>query len=145
MPTQVTSGKITGGMTICRTNHDVINIEIQCSESLAHFLQIELTLEQFAMLVTGCHQDKIPMTVRGLDKVGKTRIHEVREVFCDYQDYGISAHDIDALERWIDYHCREEGWTINSNLRSQKSVIHVDGGVKLNYSVRKWIDKEDSK
>lgn len=134
---------INGQMQITRCNHNKIHIEVQCSESLAHFLAIELTTDQFAMLVTGCHQSDIKMEVRGLDKVGKRRIREDRQVVCDHVDYGINSYDSDALERWIEYHCREHGWTINSSLRSQKSIILVDGGVQLNYSVCKWVDIEE--
>ena len=136
---------INGQMQITRNNRNKIHIEVQCSDSLANFLAIELTTDEFAMLVTGCHQSDIKMQVRDLEKVGKKRVREVRQVFCDNKDYGISAYDRDALEKWIEYHCREEGWEISSGLRSQKSIVTVDGGVQLNYSVCKWIDIEESK
>lgn len=140
MSTQV----INGELQITRCNRNKIHIEVQCSDSLAHFLAIELTTDQFAMLITGCHQSDIKMQVRGLDKVGKKRVREIRQVVCDNVDYGINSYDTDALERWIQYHCREDGWTINSSLRSQKSIKQVDGGVELNYSVCKWVDREES-
>lgn len=137
------STEIKGEMTIARNNQNKISIEVQCSTSGARFLNIELNLEQFALLVTGCHQSDIKMQVSGLDKIGKKRIHELRQVVCDHVDYGINSYDRDALERWIEYHCREHGWTINSSLRSQKSIIPVDGCVQLNYSVCKWVDIEE--
>lgn len=131
---------INGEMQITRSNHNKIHIEVQCSDSLAHFLAIELTTDQFAMLVTGCHQSDIKMEVRGLDKVGKVRVRETRQVVCP-----IKSYDRDLLEKWIVDNCKEDGWFISQGLRSQKSIKSVDNGTLLNYSVCKWIDKEESK
>lgn len=131
---------INGEMQITRSNHNKIHIEVQCSDSLAHFLAIELTTDQFAMLVTGCHQSDIKMEVRGLDKVGKVRVRETRQVVCP-----IKSYDRDLLEQWIVDNCKEDGWLISPGLRSQKSIKSVDNGTLLNYSVCKWIDKEESK
>lgn len=131
---------INGEMQITRCNHNKIHIEVQCSDSLAHFLAIELTTDQFAMLVTGCHQSDIKMEVRGLDKVGKVRVRETRQALCP-----IKSYDRDLLEQWIVDNCKEDGWIISQGLRSQNSIKSVDNGTLLNYSVCKWIDKEDSK
>lgn len=129
---------INGEMQITRSNHNKIHIEVQCSDSLAHFLAIELTTDQFAMLVTGCHQSDIKMEVRGLDKVGKTRVRETRQVFCPSKTY-----DRDVLEKWIVDHCQEDGWVLSPGLRSQHSMKSVDNGTLLNYSVCKWVDREE--
>lgn len=128
---------INGEMQITRCNHNKIHIEVQCSESLAHFLAIELTTDEFAMLVTGCHQSDIKMEVRGLDKVGKRRIREERQVKCPLKTW-----DRDALSKWIDEHCQEDGWLVSNYLDSQKSIKSVDDGTLLNYSVCKWVDVE---
>lgn len=129
---------INGQMQITRCNHNKIHIEVQCSESLAHFLAIELTTDEFAMLVTGCHQSDIKMEVRGLDKVGKRRIREDRQVLCPLKNLYR-----DDLSKWLDEHCQEEGWILSTYLGSQTSVKQVDNGQLLNYSVCKWVDIED--
>lgn len=129
---------INGEMQITRCNRNKIHIEVQCSESLAHFLAIELTTDEFAMLVTGCHQSNIKMQVRGLDKVGKRRILQRRQVKCP-----LSTYDKEALSKWIDDNCQEEGWFVNNYLGSQSSVKRVDDGTLLNYSVHKWIEIEE--
>lgn len=131
---------IKGEMQITRCNHNKIHIEVQCSESLAHFLAIELTTDEFAMLVTGCHQSDIKMEVRGLDKVGKTRVLEKRQVICPLKSY-----DKDELGAWLTENCQEEGWLLSTYLGSQSSTKSVDNGTLLNYSVCKWIDNENSK
>lgn len=129
---------INGQMQITRNNHNKIHIEVQCSESLAHFLDIELTTDEFAMLVTGCHQSDIKMKVRGLDKVGKRRIREDRQVKCP-----LTTYNRDALSKWIDDHCQEDGWLVSNYLGSQSSIKSVDDGTLLNYSVCKWVDIEE--
>lgn len=131
---------IKGNMLISRDNRNKISIQVQCQSSLAGFLEIELTTDQFAMLVTGCHQSDIPMTVRGLDVVGKTRVLEKRQVLCPLKTYAK-----DELSKWLTLNCQEDGWKINAYLGSQSSTKHVDNGVLLNYSICKWVDEEDSK
>lgn len=128
---------INGEMQITRCNRNKIHIEVQCSDSLAHFLAIELTPDQFAMLVTGCHQSNIKMEVRGLDKVGKLRVRETRQVLCP-----LTTWDREKLSEWLEEHCQEEGYVLNSPLGSQTSTKSVDGGTLLNYSICKWVDKE---
>lgn len=130
---------INGQIQITRCNHNKIHIEVQCSESLAHFLAIELTTDEFAMLVTGCHQSDIKMEVRGLDKVGKKRVREERQVLCPHKNLYR-----DDLSKWLSDNCQEEGWVLNTYLGSQTSVKSVDNGQLLNYSVCKWVDREES-
>lgn len=131
---------INGNMTISRNNHNTINIEIGCEDSITRFLTIELTTDQFAMLVTGCHQHDIKMNVSNLDKVGKTRVREGRQVL-----YPETSHDRDFLEKWLIDYCQEPGWSLNSSLRSQSSTKYLENGTLLDYSVCKWVDKEESK
>lgn len=134
---------IKGAMSITRSNHDKINIRAECSTSHTHFIDIELSLEEFAFLVTGCHMDNLKMEVNNLERVGKTRVREERQVLLDYNDYRISQFDKEAMSRWLAYHCREEGYIVNTYLGSQGSVKYVDNGALLNYSVMKFVDGDN--
>lgn len=124
-------------MSITRSNHDKVNIEIQCGTSLAHFVNVELTLEQFAFLITGRHQSDLKMQVNNLDCVGKQRIREDRQVLCPHKSYYR-----DKLTEWLKENCQGDGYILNTYLGSQTSVKHVDNGVLLNYSVMKFVDVE---
>lgn len=129
---------IVGEMSCCRDNHGKIHIEIQCSSSGVHFVDILLEAEQFAMLVTGAHISDIPLKVNGLDRVGKTKIRESRQVLLPLETYSR-----DEQEKWLVDNCQEEGWILNPYLRSQSSQVRIDGTNYLNYSVYKYIDTED--
>lgn len=129
---------IVGEMSCCRNNKGEIHIEIQCSSSGAHFVDVILKPEQFAMFITGAHISGIPVTVNKLDIVGKTKIRESRQVL-----FPMDTHNRDDREKWLVENCQEEGWILNKYLGSQSSQVMIDGKRYLNYSVYKYIDTEE--
>ena len=126
---------ITGEMSCSRNNHNKINIRVQCSESGANFLSIELTAEEFGKLITGLHMPDLTMEVNHLSRVGKRHVREDRSV-----EYPYVHRTRNEMEVWLMLNCRESGWTLNSTLNSQSSVEYVDGKTILNYSVFKFVD-----
>jgi hypothetical protein len=120
---------------ITRSSDGNYYIRIGCETSRISFCELKLTGEQFAEAVTGLHSCDIPATVKGLNRVGKERVRATRQVMCPLKTY-----DRDELGKWLDEHCQEEGWLIDTYLGSQNSTKSVDDGTLLNYSVFKYID-----
>jgi hypothetical protein len=129
--------RINGHITISRPNYGdgrkAISIQIEDNASHAHFLVIEMTLEDFALALTGVGH--IPMTaeVRALEVIGKRRITEPRTIECPLDTY-----KTEELREWLKQNAQEDGWIVNTYLGSQSSVKHHDNGCTLNYSVTRY-------
>lgn len=132
----MSSKVIVAGIHCSRTSRNQIHIEFKCDSSNVSFLDIQLSPEQFAMLITGAYLSEIPVTVSHLDRVGMTKVHEKRNVVFT----GARNYDRDEQEQFIKDNCQEEGWIVNATLRSQTSVGYKDGKTILNYSVYKFVD-----
>lgn len=127
--------KLLGEICITRSNNGAYYIRIEDSASSRQFVELTLTAKQFAEAVTGLYTSDVEMEVQHLDKVGKQRIRQERQVLCPLEDY-----KTEVLSQWLIDHCQEEGWTLDTYLGSQKSVKSVDGGKLLNYAVIKYVD-----
>lgn len=127
-----------GSVTISRNSNDEVNLRIHDGASGIEFVDIQLTLENYAMLITGLSRVEATGEVRGLDKVGKTRVIEKRSVVCP-----IGGYDKKVFQQWMIDNCQEEGWELDSYLGSQSSMALNDKGERvLNYSVTKYVGVE---
>ncbi len=126
--------KILVSMGLSRTNRDEIYIYIKDEQSRTTFLEMDLSLEVFAKLVTGLHQSDIPVTVRGLEYVGKSKISENRKVI-----YPGSKYDSkEIIKEWLVTNCQEDGWILDDYLGSQGSIQLIDDQRWVNYRVYKY-------
>lgn len=125
---------IKASVSCARSSNGLIYLTIECEKSHAKFAEIVFTPNQFANVITNLHTSDIDVKVNHLDRVGKTRILEPRQVRSPIQSYSREKN-----EQWLREHCQEEGWLLNSYLGSQKSIQMVDGVTLLNYSVYKYI------
>lgn len=128
---------IQGEMYVGRTNQGMIHIEIKDEASHVKFLDMEITPEQFTMLITSAVQSNVPMTVRDLHMVGMYRVREPRQIVCPLERF--SKED---YEQWLVENAQEEGWILDSSLRSQSSIRRVGNEAILSYSVHKYVDNE---
>ncbi len=125
-----------GAVSISRDSRDNVNIRIHDNASGIEFVDIQMTLENYAMLITGLSRVDATGEVRGLDKVGKQRITEARSTVCP-----IKGYDKKVFQQWLIDNCQEEGWELNSYLGSQSSMgLDKDGERVLNYSVTKYVE-----
>jgi hypothetical protein len=120
---------------ITRSSNGKYYIRIGCETSHTNFCELELTGEQFAEAITGLYSSDIKGSIKGLDRVGKTRVREARSVVCSLKTW-----DRDVLQQWLLENCQEEGWLIDAYLGSQTSIKTVEDGTQLNYSVFKYIE-----
>jgi len=126
-----------GLITITRNSNDEVNIRLKDSASRTEFVDVSLSLRDYALLLTGLSHVEVAGEVRGLDKVGKTRVTERRSITCP-----IESHDKKALTQWLIDNCQEDGWQLDSYLGSQGSVVYKDGVTVLNYSVTKYVEED---
>lgn len=128
-------------LSISRNNHDKVVIRIEDVGSRIEFVQVELSLEQYAQAITGLNGVEGAMTVRHLEYVGTQRIVEQRQA--KYTG-AIERPTTKDLRRWLQDHCVEPGWTLNDGLNDQRSVQKTaDGdGILINYQVIKFVEVE---
>lgn len=131
MSTQV----IKGQMQISRNSDNMINIQVKDQASSVKMLDIKLTLEEYAMLVTGCSQSDLYMEVKDLDLVGKYKVREARQIIYRGHERGKLE-----LQQWLIENAQEEGWIVDPYLGSQSSVRYVGKEAILSYSVHKYTD-----
>lgn len=121
---------------ITRSSDGFYYIRIGCDTSHTQFCELKLNGAEFAEAVTGLHTSGVHATVNNLDRVGKQRIRESREVVAPTMGYSKEPY-----VQWLLENRQEEGWTIDAYLGSQSSMKHhVEGGCLLRYSVYKFID-----
>jgi hypothetical protein len=124
-------------VSISRRSDNVICIAVEDATSHVRFLELEMTLEAFAMAITGHGYMDAAGEVHGLEVVGKRRIAEDRQAI--YPGSYIDKRD--AMSAWLEANCQEDGWILDTYLGSQGSVASIPGGgVKLNYRVVRFAD-----
>lgn len=126
-----------GVISITRSNQDYMSIRVVDSKSKGEFLDIRMSMEDFANAITGLSRVPVFGEVRGLSNIGKVRVVEARQAICPQ-----SSYDKKYLSSWIEENCQEEGWIISTYLGSQTSIRHVTNGTLLNYSVVKYVEAE---
>ena len=125
-------------VTITRNSNDEVSIQVIDDLSHAKFLDIRMTLEGFALAVTGLGHVQAPAFIRGLENVGRKKVSEDRVVVCPLNSY---THNREELSNWIRENCKEEGWEIDAPLNSQGSVTRTgDGRAQLRYRVFRFED-----
>lgn len=129
-----------GNITISRphggtSNNDVIRIAIQDEMSRARFVEVEVSLADFAQAITGLAFTPATLRVDRLEVVGKNRICEQRVIECPLRTF-----DKDVLKQWLIENGQEEGWTLDPHLGSQTSVSCQGDKTILRYSVHKYVE-----
>jgi len=128
-----------GNISITRGSNNMINIRIRDNDSRTEFVDVEMTLEDFASAVTGLAAVDVVGDVRGLDRVGKVKVLESRQTTYP----GAIYDDRAKQESYIVENCQEEGWEVIPALRSQGSKkTDAFGNTLLNYSVVKYVEQE---
>lgn len=128
-----------GNISITRSSNNMINVRLRDKVSRTEFVDVQMTLEDFALAVTGLAEVDAVGDVRGLDKVGKVRVLESRQTVYPGESYDQRTKQ----EAYILENCQEEGWEILPALRSQGSIKKgTNGATLLNYSVVKYVEQE---
>lgn len=130
--------KLAGKLTISRPSSGderFIRIAIRDELSRSRFVEFEVSLENFALALTGLSEVQGKMTVENLENVGKVRVVETRSIECPLKSFSPR----EDFEKWLRENAQESGWIIDSYLRSQSSVERNEHGKTiLNYRVYRY-------
>lgn len=124
-------------VSISRNNHDMISIRIKDCASGITFAEVHMRPEEFSLALTGLSYQDAKLRTNGLEFVGKKRIREARRILCP-----LNTYDRELLTKWLNENAQEEGWIVDIYLGSQRSIIHTDDGMLINYNVVKYVDVE---
>lgn len=130
--------KFNGTISISRNSNDLINIRIKDDPSRTEFIDVEMSMEDFAHAITGLSGVAVEGEVRGLDRIGKERVRESRSVL---QPKELTHKPREKTVEWLKANCQEEGWILDTHLGSQGSLKSDGiGNTTINYSVYKYVD-----
>lgn len=118
-------------VTISRNSKGTVGIFVRDEISRITFLELDLTLEDFAWLITGLSEVKAEGKTKGLEYVGKNKVKEERFVKVP-EDI---KYNRSKIEDWLEANCQEDGWLLDTYLGGKDSV--QNGVVK--YSVYKYV------
>lgn len=124
-------------LSISRNSKDLVGIRVKCDKSRITFLELELTLEEYAQVITGLSEVEVSGVVRGLQSVGKEKIGEPRSVVLPK---GLYNYDKKPVVEYLEKNHQEEGWTLDLYLGSQESITHDQhtGDYTANYTVYRY-------
>jgi len=110
-------------------------IYVRDEESGIRFLELEMTPENFAFMLSN-RPVECEGEVNRLEHVGKKHYREARTVVYTGKDTSKAA-----IRLWLLETHQEHGWTINSYLGSQDSMVYIpeSGHYEINYTVEKWV------
>lgn len=125
-------------LSISRSSRDLVGIRVMCESSCNTFLELELTLEQYAQVITGLSEVEVEGVTRGLAYVGKTKIREARSV--ELPD-GLYNYRKEPVVEYLKEHHQEEGWIQDLYLGSQNSIVFDQKTKKYtaNYAVYRYV------
>ena len=126
-------------LSISRNSHNRVGITVKCKTSRQAFLKLDLSLEEYAEVITGLSHVEVEGVVNGMNLVGKEKIVESRTVRVD-ETIGFQGKELVA--DWLSRNCKEEGWELDTYLGSQKSIVydHTNKNYTINYSVYKYVN-----
>lgn len=127
---------INARISISRNSDDMVNVTLIDDASNIQFVDMSLSMVDYAKLITGLSHVEITGEVRGLEYVGKLRVREPRRVVCPLDTY-----DKSVLREWLLTTQNEEGWPIDAYLGSQSSITSHEGQRVLNYAVYKYVEQ----
>lgn len=137
----------TYSLQISRNSNQEITLQVRDNLSDVQFLELKLTLEQFALAITGMSLHSVVGEVRGLENVGKTKICESR---CVKLPKSMYDKPNSKISRWLIEEFKEGGeiyesggWVLNPYIGQQSSVVYQDGVILVNYSVYKFVETEN--
>ena len=125
-----------GQLTISRQTGDGERISIRIRDERAgiEFVELTLTLEQYAQAISGLSCVPCEVAVQGLENVGK-RLETDELVFpIGFPEYGRQKEV--AAKRAAEW-C-PAGWVPNLHFGSQNSFFQLDGETWARCSIRRW-------
>jgi len=135
--------KVHGAVSIHRTQSnqgpDVMNLVLRDDNSRTNFAEVSMTLEAFALAVTGLGCQPCEIEVDGLERVGmvkETRTHEF-VLGCEVYDQGCKALAWQEAQRTC-----PEGWTPCNSFNSHSSFFTKGDQTWARCTIRRYVAQE---
>lgn len=133
---QTFNGKISLSRQNRADGEDVMHLLVMDDDSRIAVLELKLTMEDFAYLITGSENISTSGSRVTINpNVGKKKITEPRKMWYT----GPDIYDRAFMEEWLVNNYKEPGWEVNPYLGSQGSIRRAsDGNKYLYFSVYKY-------
>ena len=129
-------GKISIGR-VSSNDGEWVEITIKDETSLIEFLEVKVSFENFAKLITGLSYIDCNFQTRGLGLVGKQREHKTVIVACD--GWSLKRDNEEAINAVLAPY-EIDGWIGRQyDLKNSKNYVGHEG-VKVLFE--RWVDKE---
>lgn len=143
---EVRAGRIHCGAV----QEDYINLSIEDSNSGIQFVEIELSMENFAKMMTGSTV-KAQAEMRGLEYVGKVREYEGAKITITDAEYNALtvgakwSNEKEELQQWLKVNHQREGWLLSSYLGSRDSITrdYKMKTVTFNIGYIRYVEKQE--
>lgn len=123
-------------LSISRNSKDRVGIRVKCDTSRITFLELDLSLEEYAWITTGLSEVEVSGTTKGLEYVGKEKVVEKRSLVLPEGVYKLNK---DEVVKYLEDNCQEEGWLLNTYLGSKDCIVYNGkDNYTVNYSVYKY-------
>ncbi len=135
--------KLTGAISIHRTqsNHgpDVITLVLRDDASRINFAEVTMSLEAFALAVTGLACQPCEIEAEGLEYVGMTKETKSHEFVLSCSLYDA---DIKELARYEAHRTCPEGWTASDSFSSRDSFFKKGAQTWARCTIRRYVPVE---
>jgi len=128
---------------VCSSNReeDIIRVSIRDETSSTNFTEIQLSLADFALCVTGLSCMKGEGSVRNLDRVGKRMemehiSFEIPDCLYEERKEVAKKHGDKYL---VDKGLSRSGWIVSDSFNSQNSFYNKDDKHYARATIRRWV------
>ena len=130
-------GDMQGQLTISRQTGDGERISIRIRDERAgiEFVELTLTLEQYAQAISGLSCVPCEVEVQGLENVGKRLEVDTLEFPLGSSEYGDKRKEVAAK---LAAETCPAGWTPDLHFGSQNSFFQRDGETWARCTIRRW-------
>jgi len=134
---------IQGKITISRIQSNQesylpIKITIDDVNAVTQFLEIEMSLENFAECLTGLAARPCEFKVRGLENIGKKR--EMADFTIELPEGTINGRKSKEIAAERAEKLCPDGWTVSTYFNSQNSFFKENGKEYARTHILRWVD-----
>jgi len=135
----MTKGKITiSRVSSNQEKYLPIKITIDDVDAVTQFLEIEMSLEEFAECLTGLTDRPCVFEARGLDRIGKKR--EMQKFTFELPDGTMFGSKTKEIAAELAIKQSPIGWEVSTYFNSQNSFFKENGKEWAQTNIMRWVD-----
>jgi hypothetical protein len=125
--------KIPVTISVSKEENERMSIELMDQMSRVRFLHLDLSMEEFGKLIAGITTPNCKVEVKDLHLIGKSFITEEREIEVPYMGSIPTVYESLLAKNKV-----EDGWMIDSRLRSPGAITKKGNKAKIRFNVFKY-------